>query len=592
MFSVIMPVWNRTQYVVRAIESVLGQTLTDFELIIVDDGSEDGLEAVVQPFLSDKVLYHPLPHRGVSAARNYALRRATHDFIAYLDSDNTWHPDYLAAMAQALTSGDVPRHAAYCCFNLFKKDGTTGEVYLDSVRGKPFDFQSLIRGNYIDLNAFTHSRRSLPLVDPFDENLARLEDWDFILRLTSKFEPLFVPRPLLDYYLGVADNAIGLTEDRRKPIRYVRKKNRRLARPVRLSHDTIRYTWAEMPAEKHYNWIRSNSRPRNTVDYTAYSYPVMLQIEVTNLCNLACPLCPAGRNELNRERRNMTLDEFRSIVDDMERYLLLLVLWDWGEPFLNPDLPAMIRYAEQRDIRTVTSTNAQFLDDEHYLKEILTSGLTTLIVAIDSLDEDSYQIYRRNADLGRAVSGLKRLVRLKREVRSETLINLRVVVMKQNEHEVGSIRRMARRVGADWFTLKTLNPSCGSTSMDEELLPSSPTYRRYIYDRSTGERVRCEGKCRFIFAVANIQADGGLVPCTYDYDARMKVGNVFDTPLTELWNSPASRELRRKVCEEPDALDHCRDCGVNYRERKKGWFPESRDLRFSPLRRLARKLRF
>ena len=70
----------------------------------------------------------------------------------------------------------------------------------------------------------------------------------------------------------------------------------------------------------------------------------------------------------------MTLDEFHRIVDDAQEYLMLLILWDWGEPFLNPELPEMITYAAERDIRTVTSTNAQFLGDESYLTRILGLG--------------------------------------------------------------------------------------------------------------------------------------------------------------------------------------------------------------------------
>ena len=82
MFSIVMPVWNRKHVVTRAIESVLSQTFENYELIIVDDGSEDGSEKVVEPYLSERVICFKIPHGGVSAARNYALTHAKGDYIA------------------------------------------------------------------------------------------------------------------------------------------------------------------------------------------------------------------------------------------------------------------------------------------------------------------------------------------------------------------------------------------------------------------------------------------------------------------------------------------------------------------------------
>ena len=73
-FSVIMPVWNRAGIVGEAVASVLNQTFHDFELLIIDDGSEDDLEGAVGPYLSDRVRYHRIAHQGCAAARNSGVR--------------------------------------------------------------------------------------------------------------------------------------------------------------------------------------------------------------------------------------------------------------------------------------------------------------------------------------------------------------------------------------------------------------------------------------------------------------------------------------------------------------------------------------
>ena len=232
-------------------------------------------------------------------------------------------------------------------------------------------------------------------------------------------------------------------------------------KPISFVHDSITYTWADVPFEKYNNWLQITKEALNTKDYTAWGFPFMLQIEPTSLCNLSCPLCPTGRHELNRPYRHMRLNEFKSVIDDMEPYLLFLILWDWGEPLMNPELPAMIRYAAKRGIQTVTSTNAHFLNDDAYAEELLNSGLTTLIVAVDSIGADRYKVYRKDGDLDRVLGGLNNAVSVKKRIGSRTLINVRMVVMKQNEHEIEDVLHLARVSGADLFTVKSLNPSCG-----------------------------------------------------------------------------------------------------------------------------------
>ena len=251
--------------------------------------------------------------------------------------------------------------------------------------------------------------------------------------------------------------------------------------PVHIMFDALDFKWACVQGKRYQNFMKMKDMQARSDNFIVDGYPYMLQIEPTNKCNLKCPLCPAGTNQLERERRHMKLDEFKSLIDDMEDYLLFLVLWEWGEPFMHPQLPEMIKYASERDIKTLTSTNAHFLHDDDYLKRILSSGLSTLIIAIDSLEQDRYEVYRKNGKLSEAVKGLRKVVQLKKELKSKTRINLRMVIMKQNERELGAMRRFAKEMGVDVFTVKSLNPSCGLDAEDDELVPANPAYRRYAY---------------------------------------------------------------------------------------------------------------
>jgi radical SAM protein with 4Fe4S-binding SPASM domain len=576
-FSVVLPVWNRADLVAGAVKSVLAQSDPDFELLIVDDGSSDALEDAIRPFLDDpRLRLLRRPHRGVCAARNTGIIAAMGTFVAYLDSDNRWRPRFLERMGRALEASGA--RLAYCDYDVYRRNRLTRRVRLVGRRSPTFRFSDLLDDNSIDINTLVHQRSLMEEIGWWDEELERMNDWDFILRLTSRVEPLHVSEALVDYYFRISPNSITATRQAMPAGLRIEEKHMGLRKPT-ITHDTITYTWDRLPEAKYYNWVRFTKHAMDRETFKAACLPCVLQIEPTNHCNLACPLCPAGRNELRRPRRHMALDEFRGLIDETQDYLMLAVLWNWGEPFLNPALPEMIAYASERGIRTATSTNAQYLRDDGYLERVLTSGLSTLIIAIDSLDEEAYRAFRRRGSLERAVEGLEKVVALKRRLRSSTLLNLRMVVTRHNEAEVDTVAELGRRSGVDCFTVKTVNPSCGSYASDDELVPLDPRLRRFLYRDGTWERLRSEKSCERVWMMANVLADGSVVPCCYDFDGSMAVGNAFGTPFRKIWASREYAELRRRVLFEKDSLPHCRECHTSFKAARAGdWFVDRIDF--------------
>ena len=106
----------------------------------------------------------------------------------------------------------------------------------------------------------------------------------------------------------------------------------------------------------------------------------MMMVEPSNFCNLKCPLCPSGNGQMTRERGNMGLAEFKRLVDDVGDHLVLLMLWNQGEPFINKDLLAMIRYARDRRIVVMTSTNGHFVRTREQARQVVDSGLTADLI--------------------------------------------------------------------------------------------------------------------------------------------------------------------------------------------------------------------
>lgn len=195
-FSVILPFHNRIGTLPAAIDSALTQRHQNFELILVDDGSDDGSAEMVQSryrreLETDKIVLLQLQKRqGVSAARNAGLEAARGRWIAYLDSDNKIRPNFLSLFASSIT--EHPKHKLFYAMFMSHPHGT--------VRGRNFLRKDLLKANFVDLGVFVHSRDLFEMYGGFDTWLKRLVDWDLIIRYTTENTPVYIPAVLMDYH--------------------------------------------------------------------------------------------------------------------------------------------------------------------------------------------------------------------------------------------------------------------------------------------------------------------------------------------------------------------------------------------------------
>ncbi len=201
LVSIIMPSRDRVTVLPRALDSVLAQRYCAWELLVIDDGSADDSAPLLDAYRARdaRIRVFRQERRGVSAARNRGLAEAKGELIAYLDSDNRWHPDYLALMVRAFR--DPTRDTGYAGFNFF--DWATGRF---RCVGTPFSYERLQQSSAIDLNVFMHRRVLVAESGGFDESMTRLVDWELILRYTRHHPPFVIGSALADYYCepGVA----------------------------------------------------------------------------------------------------------------------------------------------------------------------------------------------------------------------------------------------------------------------------------------------------------------------------------------------------------------------------------------------------
>jgi MoaA/NifB/PqqE/SkfB family radical SAM enzyme len=297
-----------------------------------------------------------------------------------------------------------------------------------------------------------------------------------------------------------------------------------------------------------------------------WGQPFMLMVEPTNFCNLKCPLCPSGNGQMTRPRGKMDIRDYQRLIDQVGDKLLLLMLWNQGEPFINPCFTEMVRYARQKRIPTLTSTNGHYIRTPEQARALVEAGLDEIIVSLDGVDQESYERYRVGGKIEKVFAGVRLLALAKQELGSSTpLINLQFIVFKHNEAELEEAGRLARHLGADKFLVKTAQVYTQEEA--QTFLPQSEEFRRY--DEQGGE-LAVKGQpargCKVLWYSSMVNWNGAVAPCCFDKDVEFELGQAFaGGDFRQLWRGRAYMEFRQRLLDDRLGIPMCRNCSEGYR---------------------------
>jgi MoaA/NifB/PqqE/SkfB family radical SAM enzyme len=294
---------------------------------------------------------------------------------------------------------------------------------------------------------------------------------------------------------------------------------------------------------------------------TPWSWPLHMQFELTNYCNLRCPVCPTGIRSVRRAPQAMDPGLFERLMAEVGPYLLTASLWAWGEPLLHPQLDEVLRAARGYPVAMLVSTNGQNLDDDGVMDVLIDHPPTHLIVAIDGLTDETNSRFRRGAKLAPALSGVRQMADRK-QARGLDLpvLHMRYIVMKHNQHELPHLEAFARDHRFDLLTVRTLSIIDAPEQTHRELVPDAEGWAAYTYD--DGERVRRHDfYCLEPFWFPTVFADGTVVACEQDYNAQHAFGVVSEeTSFADLWFSPRAAGIRKAIRDYPEGFSFCRNC--------------------------------
>jgi radical SAM protein with 4Fe4S-binding SPASM domain len=260
-------------------------------------------------------------------------------------------------------------------------------------------------------------------------------------------------------------------------------------------------------------------------------YPTNVWIELTNVCNLSCPLCP--HSSMKREQGMMDFNRYKRIIDEIAGNVRELTLHHFGESTLHPDFIEMASYAYSSGIcPIILSTNGTTLGK--ITDDILNTGIDILTISIDGATKATYEKLRKGSRFDEISGNVRKLLERKR-VRGLTSpsIILQIVDNPETHGEIDEFIGMWKGLLNihDCIAVKNFNDFAGTIG--------SPDKSRALIPMP----------CRILFENLVILWNGESTPCCIDMEGEMRTGNVFAGSIRKVWHSREFSSIRAAAAE-------------------------------------------
>lgn len=278
------------------------------------------------------------------------------------------------------------------------------------------------------------------------------------------------------------------------------------------------------------------------------SFPPMLDIEATNACNLDCLMC--SRQIMTRKVGFMDFDLYKRIIDEAAREGAIRIrLIRWGEPLLHPQIIDMIKYAKSKNLLVHITSNGILLN-RSMAEKLLNAGLNGISISMQGLNKEEYEKIRNKGKYEILVENIKQLEAVRKEHnRKSFYIHVGTSILDETDSEVKEFIR-------EWYSVVD-TVSCSFTSLRglqdvervKELIPRQrvPPPSRKL--------------CTEVRRKLSIDWNGDVTACCGDFNCELKLGNVKESSLKELWHSKKLEGMRKILARgEKDKIPFCRLC--------------------------------
>lgn len=273
------------------------------------------------------------------------------------------------------------------------------------------------------------------------------------------------------------------------------------------------------------NWVRGNFEIRLGTSHIR-ARPWKLTFDITNVCQLRCPLCPTGLQVQDRSTGHAQFHMFQQLLEQVGDYLFFIDFFNWGEPLLNTRVEEFVQLASSKKIVSNISTNLSLPLTDERIRRIVTSGLNELLVSIDGASSETYATYRRQGKFELVCDNMRRIVQAKRRLgQTLPMVTWQFLVFAFNEHEIDKARAMAAEIGVDRIIFRAPfldvhrypMPAAEKKTM-AAWAPKNPLYQI----AEPGPKSRCG----WHYMSSAINWDGTVAPCCTTFKTEDDFGTI------------------------------------------------------------------
>lgn len=226
-FSVIIPLYNKEGYIKSTLQSVLNQSFTDFEIIIINDGSTDNSASEVKQFTDNRISFYQQENKGLSATRNTGIKKAKADFVALLDADDLWETYYLESIKNLIMTHEN-HHIFTTDFKPWPKEDLPPLNVQNTIsQGKVISDYFNLRKNIFCYSSVVFHKAVFDTIGYFDESVNYGEEEDFTIRTLQKYELVHLSSAPVYYRTSVKNQMTSTSGSSKRSvpdyIKYIRQ---------------------------------------------------------------------------------------------------------------------------------------------------------------------------------------------------------------------------------------------------------------------------------------------------------------------------------------------------------------------------------
>jgi radical SAM protein with 4Fe4S-binding SPASM domain len=286
-------------------------------------------------------------------------------------------------------------------------------------------------------------------------------------------------------------------------------------------------------------------------------FPFMINIDLSNECNADCVFCRTEKGEIYNcqpgenpfvEKGEMDIGLYRTIIDEVKDHIVIAVLYVNGEPLVYKEIYSAIKYASERNVATMMSTNGILLTEKNALR-LIESGICFVKVAISGFSQETYRRQARHGNVEKIKSHIVRFQELNRERGAGVLLMLDFMLYEYNTHEVEEVREFCRKLGIV-FNIRPGNTRNIEVAVDFQ---------------KKGRPRAAVPVCDWPWKVLTVNWNGDVFPCCdYVIWGGLKPYrrlNVGEKSIEKLWNGKEARKIRKTHAKiGRSAIEICKNC--------------------------------